>query len=265
MTVILNGKKLAEKILSQLKKKVAQLSASPTGGPTIKLAVVLVGEDPASLNFVKQKQKAAEKIKIEFELYKFDSKISNQSLIKKIEKIVNDKSITGIVVQLPLPPHIDTDKIINLIPPKKDPDALSVDNFLVEPPTTSGIMKLIQEYGIKVKEKRVTIIGKGRLVGKPLVETMKKAGADLIICDRDTKNLKFKTLKADILVSATGCPCLIKKDMIKREAVVIDAGGNDVDFERVKKKAKYITPPIGGVGPMTVAMLFANLIKLAKI
>ena len=256
--MILNGKKIADRILERLKEEVKKL-------PPIKLVVVLVGEDPASLNFVKQKQKAAEKIKIEFELYKFDSKISNQSLIKKIEKIINNPSITGIVVQLPLPHRIDTDKIINLIPPKKDPDALSVDNFLVEPPTASGIMKLIQEYGIKVKDKKIAIIGKGRLVGKPLAETMKKAGADLIICDRDTKNLKFKTLKADILVSATGCPCLIKQDMIKREAVVIDAGNNDVDFERVKKKTNYITPPIGGVGPMTVAMLFVNLVKLAKI
>ncbi len=258
MTVILNGKKLADRILERLKEEVKKL-------PPIKLAVVLVGEDPASLNFVKQKQKAAEKIGIGFGLYKFDSKISNQSLIKEVEKNINDEFITGIIIQLPLPPHIDTDKIINLIPPKKDPDALSVDNFLVEPPTVSGIMKLIQEYGIKVKDKKIAIIGEGRLVGKPLAKTMKKAGADLIICDRDTKNLKSKTLKADILVSATGCPCLIKKDMIKRETVVIDAGDNDVDFERVKKKAKYITPPIGGVGPMTVAMLLSNLVRLAKI
>lgn len=258
MTVILNGKKLADKILERLKEEVKKL-------PAIKLVVILVGENHASLNFVKQKQKTAEKIGIGFELYKFDSKISNQSLSKKVEKIVDNKSATGIIVQLPLPFHIDTDKIINLIPPKKDPDALSVDNLLVETPTASGIMKLLQEYGIKIKGRKVVIIGKGRLVGKPLAETMKKAGADLIICDRETKNLKSKTLKADILVSATGCPCLIKKDMIKREAVVIDAGNGDVDFERVKKKTKYIAPPIGGVGPMTVAILLSNLIKLAKI
>ena len=255
---ILNGKKLAEKILGQLKKEVVQL-------PPIKLVVVLVGENPASLGFIKQKQKATEKIGIGFELYKFDSKISNQSLIKEVEKIVKDKSNTGIVVQFPLPSHIDTDKITNLIPAKKDPDVLSVDNFLVEPPTASGIMKLIQEYGIKIKEKRIVIIGKGRLVGKPLAEMMKKVGTDLTICDKQVKNLKAETLKADILISATGCPCLITEDMIKKETVVIDAGGGDVDFERVKKKVDYITPPIGGVGPMTVAILMSNLIKLAKL
>lgn len=257
--MILNGKRLAEKILSQLKKEVAQL-------PLIKLAVVLVSDDPASLSFVKQKQKVTEKIGVKFKLYKFNSRISNQNLIKEVKKIVKDKSNTGIVIQLPLPSHINTQKTLNLIPKELDPDALSVDNFFVESPAASGIMKLLEEHGIKIKGKKVVIIGKGKLVGKPLTETMKRAGANLIVCDKQTKNLKSKTLKADILVSATGCPCLIKEDMVKRGAVVIDAGYmGDVDFGNVKKKTKYITPPIGGVGPMTVAILLSNLVKLAKI
>jgi methylenetetrahydrofolate dehydrogenase (NADP+)/methenyltetrahydrofolate cyclohydrolase len=257
--MILNGKKLAEKILSQLKKEVVPL-------PLIKLAVVLVGNSPVSLTFIKQKQKAAKKIGVEFKLCKFGSKISNQNLAKEVNKIVKNKSITGIIIQLPLPSHIYSQKILNLIPPEKDPDALSVDNLFVESPAASGIMKLLEEYGIKIKGKKVTIIGKGKLVGKPLTEIMKRAGASLIVCDKQTKNLKSKTLKADILVSATGCPCLIKEDMVKRGAVVIDAGYiGDVDFGNVKKKTKYITPPIGGVGPMTVAILLSNLVKLAKI
>lgn len=249
--IILDGKKLADRILDELEKEVKKL-------PQIKLVVVLVGDDSASLKFIKQKQKAAEKIGIGFKLYKLDRDINEQELIKEIKKIVKDKTSTGIVIQLPLPFHINTQKILNLIPSEKDAE--------FESPTAFGIMKLLEEYGIKIKGKKVVIIGKGKLVGKPLTEIMKRAGANLIVCDKQTKNLKSKTLKADILVSATGCPCLIKEDMVKRGAVVIDAGYmGDVDFGNVKKKTKYITPPIGGVGPMTVAILLSNLVKLAKI
>jgi len=255
--MILNGKKLAERILNDLKREVAKLSP-------IKLAVILVGNDPNSLKFVKQKKKAAEKIGINFELHRFKSNISEQELVEKIKKIVKLKTNTGIVVQLPLPPRIDVQKIINLIPKEKDPDALSVDNFLVESPVASGIIKLLKEYGIKLKGKKVVIVGRGRLVGKPLIAIMKKAGVDLVACDIYTKNLSNQTLKADILISATGSPGLIKAKMIKRGTVVIDAGTGDVDFERIKNKVGFITPPIGGVGPMTVAMLMSNLVKLAK-
>ena len=255
--VILDGKKLADKILSQLTKEVARL-------PLIKLAVVLVGDNPKSLNFIKQKQKAAEKIGIEFKLYKFNLKISNQNLTKEVNKITKDKSITGIVIQLPLPKHINTQKILSLIPVEKDPDALSVDNFLVEPPTASGIIRILKEYNIEVKGKKVVIIGKGRLVGKPLTAIMDRLGADIITCDIQTKNLNQEIFKADILVSAAGQPHLIKEGMIKQGVVIIDAGTGDVDFENIKKKASYITPPVGGVGPMTVAILIDNLIKLAK-
>lgn len=248
--MILDGKKLANKILGELKKEVKNL-------PPIKLAVVLVGDNYKSLKYIKQKEKAAKKINIKFELYKFDSKISNQNLIKEINKVVNDKTNTGIVIQLPLPSRIDTGKILALIPPEKDAE--------LESPTASGIMKLLEEYNINVKEKKVVIVGKGRLVGQPLAEMMKKAAADLLVCDSKTKNLDLQTLKADILVSATGQPCLIKENMVKKEAVVIDVGTGDVDFEKVKNKAAYITPPIGGVGPMTVAMLMKNLLKLAKL
>lgn len=274
---ILDGKKLANKILDELKEEVKKLPASTRqsslGGLPIKLAVVLVGSDPVSVNFVKQKQRAAEKIGVGFELYRFNENISEQKLIEEIKKIIKIKDNTGIVVQLPLPKHILQQKILNIIPMKKDVDALSVDNSFVEPPTASGIIRILNEYSIKIKGKKVVIIGRGKLVGKPLAKIIKKAGADLMTYDIRTKNLKPYTLKADILISATGCPCLIKKDMVKNKAIVIDVGFakinnkiiGDVDFKNVKKKAKYITPVPGGVGPMTVAMLMNNLIKLAEL
>jgi len=266
MTIILDGKKLAEKILSKIEKEVKKMSS-------LKLAVILVGNNQSSLKFIEQKKKAAEKIGVKFNLYKFDSKINNKNLVEKIKKIANNKSVNGIVVQLPLPSHINTTKILNAIPKKKDPDALSVDNYLVEPPAASGIIKIIREYKIKMKDKRVVIVGKGRLVGRPLALMMKKNGGKIIVCDKNTKNLASQTIKADILISAAGKPHLIKENMVKKGAVVIDAGFSkinnkltgDVDFEGVKKKTSYITPVPGGVGPLTVAMLFSNLIKLAKL
>jgi methylenetetrahydrofolate dehydrogenase (NADP+)/methenyltetrahydrofolate cyclohydrolase len=263
--VVLDGKKLAEEILDELKEKIKK--------PPIKLAVILVDKDPASLNFIKQKQKAAKKIGVNFGLYKFKKNIKEENLIKELNKIVKNKSNTGIVIQLPLPKHLNEQKILDIIPQKKDVDALSVDNFLVEPPAASAIMEILNFYHIKVKGKKVIIVGKGKLVGKPLAIMIKKRGANLFVCDRKTKNLASKILKADILVSATGLPHLIKENMVKKGAIVIDAGFSkskdgkikgDVDFDKVKRKAAYITPVPGGVGPMTVAMLFSNLIKLAK-
>jgi len=263
--VILDGKKLAEKILNKLRKEIKKL-------PSIRLAVVLVGNNPASLNFIKQKQKSAEEIGAKFKLYKLDSKIDNQNLVKEVNKIVKNKFNTGIVIQLPLPKHINIQEILNLVPWEKDVDALSVDNPIVEPPTASGIMRILEEYDIKAERKNVVIVGRGKLVGRPLAIMMAKINANLIICDRKTENLASKTLKADILVSATGQPHLIRENMVKKGVVVVDAGFSkinnkiigDVNFEKVKKKASYITPVPGGVGPVTVAMLMSNLIKLAK-
>jgi methylenetetrahydrofolate dehydrogenase (NADP+)/methenyltetrahydrofolate cyclohydrolase len=266
--IILDGKKLAEKILDKLKGETKKIPASPAGGPPMKLAVILVGNDPASLNFIKQKQKAAEVLGINFKLFNFPNSITEKKLTDGLKKIVKDKSIYGVVVQLPLPKHLNEQRILDIIPQKKDVDALSVDNFLVEPPAASAIMEILNFYHIKVRGKKVIIVGKGKLVGKPLAIMMKKQGANLFVCDRKTKNLASKILKADILVSATGQPHLIKENMVKKGVVVIDAGFHkckgDVDFEKVKRKAAYITPVPGGVGPMTVAMLFSNLIKLAK-
>ncbi len=263
--MILDGKKLANKILSQLIKEVAKL-------PPMRLAVVLVGDNPSSISFIKQKQQIVKKIGAGFKLYKFSKDTTEQKLIKELNKIIKIETNTGVLVQLPLPKHIEEQKVLNMVPPEQDVDALSVDNQLVESPTASGIMRILKEYNIKVRRKNVVIVGKGNLVGKPLAIMMKKTGANLMICDRQTENLASKTRKADILISATGQPHLIKEKMIKKGATVIDAGFSkkngkitgDVDFENVKKRTGYITPVPGGVGPLTIAMLMNNLIKLAK-
>lgn len=267
MAKLLDGKKLAKKIINQLKKEFKLL-------PPTKLVVVMVGADSASKSFVKQKQKTAQDLGVEFETIRLSSKISTSSLAKKILKLARDKTITGIIIQLPLPKHINEEKIIKLIPAEKDVDALNT-NKLVDPPAASGIIKLINFYKIKLQNKTIVIVGKGRLVGKPLVKLLKKTKQNikLITCDINTKDLKKQTLKADILVSATGTPCLITKNMIKKKTIVIDAGFSkikgkivgDVDFKGVKNKASYITPNPGGVGPVTVAMLFSNLAKLKKL
>lgn len=258
MATILNGKKISEQILKELKQKASQLGF-------VKLAVVLVGNDPKSLKFISQKQKAAQEIGVNFKLYKLNADIDNQRLVNEVKKIVKDKTNTGIIIQLPLPNKLNTQKILNLIPPYKDVDALSVDNPFVESPTASGIIELLRRYNIDLEKKKIVIIGKGRLVGKPLIKIMKQRKLDFVACDINTENISEYTSQADILISATGHPKLITKQMVKPGAVVIDAGIGDIDFENVKLKASYIAPPIGGVGPMTVAMLMRNLIKLAKL
>ncbi len=258
MAKILNGKKISQQILAELKKEVPKLEP-------LKLAVVLVGNNSKSLKYIHQKQKAAQKIGVGFEVYKFNTNISNRDLITEINKVVNDNQNTGIIVQLPLPEHVHTQKILNLIPNHKDVDGLSVDNPFLESPAASGIIELLRRYNIELESKKIVIVGKGRLVGKPLIKLIKQAGLDFIACDINTKNISKYTLNADILISATGHPKLITPEMVKPGVIVIDAGVGDIDFENLKSKASYITPPIGGVGPMTVAMLMSNLIKLAKL
>jgi len=269
--MLLDGKKTAKKILDNLKKEIKKM-------PPIRLAVILVGNNPASLSFIKQKEVKAKEVGAGFKLYRFNSRISNQDFAKEVKKITNNPLNTGVIIQLPLPKHLNAEKLINLIPAKKDIDALSVDNFLVKPPTPSGIIELLKRYRITIKNKNVVIIGRGKLVGKPLAEMVVKAEGIVTVCHSQTKNLKSETLKADILISATGNAHLVRNDMVKKGAIVIDAGfakiktldgkekiTGDVNFKAVEQKAKYITPVPGGVGPMTVAMLIYNLVRLAKL
>ena len=246
MAVILDGKKLSEKILKDLKGEIKK------SGKKLKLAAVLVGDDKNSKIFLRQKKKACQKLGIGFQLFWFPKNISRKVLEGKVKKIGSQKN-NGIIIQLPLPEHIDTQKILNLIPPKKDVDLLSEKSrgFKILPPVLAGILELFREYKIKIKGKKAAIIGRGRLVGKPVADWMEKHGADI------TDNTK----EADILISGVGQPDLIKGNMIKRGAVVVDAAG-DVEQKSIAKKASYFTPIPGGVGPMTVAMVLKNLFLL---
>jgi len=270
--ILLNGKKLSEKILPNLKKEIKKFNLK------LRLAVVQVGENPISQIFINQKKKASEKTGINFKLFKFPAKIGNPELKREIEKIVKNPANTGIIIQLPLPKKFLPEEFLNLIPEEKDIDVLSEKSLgkfyqgtlKILPPTVSGILQLLKKYKIKLKGKNVVIVGAGRLVGFPLAIQLLKEKATVSVLNEFTRDTPFFTKKADILVSGVGWPNLIRGDILKKGVVVIDAGCSikkgklvgDVDFKSVSKKASYITPVPGGVGPMTVACLLENLVKL---
>ncbi|MFH1401951.1 MAG: bifunctional 5,10-methylenetetrahydrofolate dehydrogenase/5,10-methenyltetrahydrofolate cyclohydrolase [Parcubacteria group bacterium] len=261
--IILDGKKLSETILEKLKKEIKNRRLK------LKLVVVLVGKDRASRIYVKKKELACKKIGVGFELYRFNSGIKDNQLEKKVKKMAEDSENSGIVIQLPLPRKMNSEKVLNIIPGKKDVDVLSKNSFekfaksklSILPPTVAAVFYFFNNYGIKLKEKYVVIVGAGRLVGKPLAAWLRLQKVNFSILDKNTEDLSYFTQKADILITGVGKPDLIKGDMVKIGAIVIDVGG-DVDFKSVSKKAAYITPTIGGVGPMTVACLLENLVKL---
>lgn len=243
--MIINGKAIAAKRLEELKKKVAGLAVKP------KLAVVLVGDNPASVMYVNLKKKRAEEVGIAVEV--FDS-------VEVIEKLNRDPRMTGILVQLPLPKGIDTDGVLAKIAPEKDVDGLTgQSNFL--PATVRGVFTALGD--IEVAGKAVTIIGRSREVGKPLAEEMTRRGAMVTVCHTQTVDVAAQTRTADILVSATGHPGLVTADMVKPGAVVIDVGSpkGDVDFDNVSKIASAITPVPGGIGPLTVVSLLENVVE----
>ena len=282
---ILNGKKLSEKNLNNLKKEVRKSNLE------LRLAVVQVGENPISQIFINQKKKACEKIGIDFKLFKFPAKIEILKLKKEIERIIKMPSNSGVIIQLPLPKKFLPKDLLNLIPKEKDIDVLSEKSLgefcqgtlKILPPTVNGILRLLKNYKIELKGKNVVVIGAGRLVGFPLAIQFLKEKTTLSVLNEFTKDAPFFTKKADILISGVGRPNLIKSKMVKKGVVIIDAGCSmkkasgpsgqrpgggrlvgDVDFKGVSKKASYITPVPGGVGPMTVACLLENLIKLNK-
>ena len=275
---ILDGKKLAERIKEEIKSKVLELEKK---GIIPGLAVVIVGNDVASKIYVTNKKKACEEVGVKSEVYELEEKTSQEELISLIERLNQDKSVHGILVQLPLPDHINKDEVILTIDPKKDVDCFHPENigkvFLnlpeILPCTPAGIMEILKEYEIEVVGKNVAIIGSSNIVGKPLAVMMINAGATVIVCNLETKNLKERCLEADILVTAAGQTGLITADMIKQGAVVIDVGMNrtggklagDVDFAGVKEIAGAITPVPGGVGPMTIIELLKNTLRAIKI
>ena len=272
---ILDGKKIKTKVLEELRNEVANLSDKPT------LVVIQVGNNEASNIYIKQKEKMANYVGYNFKLLKFNEDIEEEKLLTEIDKLNNNIEVTGMIVQLPLPKHLNVKRILNAIAEKKDIDGLSNINAgkllhsedTLVPCTPLGIMQLLTEYHIDVIGKNVTMVGASDLVGKPMAVLLNNAGATVTLCHRGTKNLKKHTLSADIIVVAVGKPNLITADMVRKNAVVIDVGINKIDgkicgdtnFEDIKEKASYITPVPGGVGPMTVAMLGANLLKAYKI
>ncbi|MFR1671563.1 MAG: bifunctional 5,10-methylenetetrahydrofolate dehydrogenase/5,10-methenyltetrahydrofolate cyclohydrolase [Candidatus Gastranaerophilaceae bacterium] len=273
MTVILDGKALRDKLLAQLKLKVDSFENKPT------LVVILVGDNPASKIYVNNKKKTAEKLGIISEVINYPENISEDVLLDKINDLNNDDDVTAILVQLPLPKHIDKFKVVDAISPKKDVDGFTPENFgklfageepYVYPCTPKGILLLLDEYKIDLDGKHVVIVGRSNIVGKPLSQMMLRRNATVTVCHSHTKNLSDITKTADILVSAVG-EKIIEENMLKSDCVVVDVGifkdengktRGDVDFEKVSPLTSFISPVPGGVGPMTIASLMLNTVEL---
>lgn len=275
MAIILDGKMLRDKIFESLKAKLDKMEQKPT------LAVILVGENPASQIYVRNKKKTAEKLGINSLSIEYPSDISEEELLNKIKELNSDEKVTAILVQLPLPAHINKNRIIDAILPQKDVDGLTPYNLgklfsgeepYVYPCTPKGILLLLDEYNIKLEGKKIVVVGRSNLVGKPVAQMLLKRNATVTMCHSHTKNLSEITKTADIIVSAVGKKVIGEK-MLKSDCVVIDVGifrdengkiSGDVDFENVSKTAAYISPVPGGVGPMTIASLMLNTVELAR-
>lgn len=275
MAIIIDGKMLRDKIFESLKAKLDKMQQKPT------LAVILVGENPASQIYVRNKKKTAEKLGINSLSIEYQSDISEEELLNKIKELNSDEKVTAILVQLPLPAHINKNRIIDAILPQKDVDGLTPYNLgklfsgeepYVYPCTPKGILLLLDEYNIKLEGKNIVVVGRSNLVGKPVAQMLLKRNATVTMCHSHTKNLSEITKTADIIVSAVGKKVIGEK-MLKSDCVVIDVGifrdengkiSGDVDFENVSKTAAYISPVPGGVGPMTIASLMLNTVELAR-
>lgn len=276
---LIDGQSLAKKVQATVGLEVAQLKQEKNIVPG--LAVILIGDDPASHAYVKMKAKACENVGFYSITHSMPDTISQDEIIATIEMMNSNPRIDGILVQLPLPKHVDTDKILEVIDPKKDVDGFhaynvgrlvtGLDCFVACTPL--GVMKMFEEYDISLRGKDVCVVGASNIVGKPMASLLLNAEATVTITHIHTKDLKAHTSRADIVVVGVGVPGLIKEDMVKEGAIVIDIGINriadgslvgDVDFEHVSPKCSYITPVPGGVGPMTIAMLLSNTLKSAK-
>lgn len=276
---IIDGKAVSAAVKDEVKE---QVDALKKDGGVPCLAVVLVGDDPASKVYVRNKKRACEYCGIKSLEYILDKTASEQQLLDLIDVLNNEPTVHGILVQLPLPPHINEQNIINAISEHKDVDAFHPANvgrlmtgnpdFL--PCTPAGVMEMLKKYNIETAGKDCVIIGRSNIVGKPMAMLMLSANSTVTVCHSKTKNLKEKCLSADILIAAIGKPKFVTADMVKDGAVVIDVGINrtedgklcgDVDFDEVSKKASYITPVPGGVGPMTIATLMKNTLTAYKL
>ena len=288
MTTIIDGKKISEKIRQEIREEVYAIQRDKNITPC--LAVILVGNNPASVSYVTGKRKALADLGMEDRTIKFPEDVSLLELLQTIDKLNRDDSVHGILVQLPLPPHINERTILNAIDPNKDVDCFHPTNigkmFLGEhdcflPCTPHGILMLLKEMRINTEGKKAVVIGRSNIVGKPVAALLasKKFNCTVTLCHTKTENLSEITKEADILIVASGRPNTVTADMIKEGAVVIDVGVNripdatkksgfhlvgDCDFEGMKDKVSYITPVPGGVGPMTITMLMWNTVQAAK-
>ena len=278
MAVIIDGKMLAKKIRQELKIECEELIKN---GIRPKLAVIMVGDNPASKVYVRNKSRACEEIGIEYEEYLLEENIKQENLIELIEKLNKDENINGILLQSPIPDHLNINEAFKTITYRKDVDGftpssvgklcIGEDTFISCTPY--GVMKMFDEYNIDLTGKNVVILGRSNIVGKPLIQCCLAKNATVTVCHSKTKNIEEYTKKADVLISAIGKAKFVTKDMVKKGVIIIDVGINrneegklvgDVDFENIEPIASYITPVPGGVGPMTIAMLMNNVIKAAK-
>lgn len=260
--MIINGKEIADTIKAELKQSFE--------GNKSALAVVLVGDDPASRKFVERKIKFGTEVGVEVRLFEYETDITEEDLEEEVEKLANKEEIKGIVVQLPLPKQINTGKILNLIPASKDVDALT-DNASVLAPVAVAVKEILERSQINLEGKKILVVGQGRLVGRPVAIWLAQEGYDVETADISTKNLSEMTLRADIIISGVGKPGLIKPENIKEGVVLIDAGTSESAGKLVgdidpacADKSLLFSPVPGGVGPITVAMIFKNLLQLVS-
>ena len=279
MAKIIDGKAVSQFVKDEVKKEVSALGEK---GVSVGLAVIIVGNDPASRTYVNNKKKACEATGIISEEYALPEDTTMEELLALIKELNAKKSINGILCQLPLPKHLDEKAVIENIDPIKDVDAfhavntghIMIGDYSFLPCTPAGIMEMLKYYNIEIEGKECVVIGRSNIVGKPMAMLLLQKNGTVTICHSRTKNLKEVTSRADILVVAVGVPYFVTADMVKDGAVVIDVGMDrnkegklcgDVDFAEVEKKASYITPVPGGVGPMTIATLMKNTVTAAKL
>lgn len=279
MAKIIDGKAVSQFVKDEVKKEVSALGEK---GVSVGLAVIIVGNDPASRTYVNNKKKACEATGIISEEYALPEDTTMEELLALIKELNAKKSINGILCQLPLPKHLDEKAVIENIDPIKDVDAfhavntghIMIGDYSFLPCTPAGIMEMLKYYNIEIEGKECVVIGRSNIVGKPMAMLLLQKNGTVTICHSRTKNLKEITSRADILVAAVGVPYFVTADMVKDGAVVIDVGMDrnkegklcgDVDFAEVEKKASYITPVPGGVGPMTIATLMKNTVTAAKL
>lgn len=274
--MILDGKVVSEKIKKDLSIEINKMDVKPC------LTVILIGQSKESFSYINMKRRMCESLGIKFLLQHFDEKIEEHIVIKEIEKLNKDKDVDGILIQLPLPPHLDNDNILDKISYEKDVDGFHTINagkifqdrdINIIPCTPQGCIDLIDYYGIDVEGLNITFIGTSNLVGLPLSMILLQRGATISLCNINTKDIKLHTIDADMIITCCGVPNMVKSDWIKEGVIIIDIGINvigdkkivgDVDFEDVYDKCSMITPVPGGVGPMTVISLIKNLVKLTE-